>query len=183
MTVLSSRCRRKERGTGSPSRHRLPSLRRAGYDRCFLLMPDAMKRRSFLTTLGTAPALAAVPVPSSASRAPRKVVAGTVMQPFWVDHPGLTKRLSELGAIIDEMQAESRRKYGRGMDIAVLPECAVTGEAGLKSPLRAVPLRGRFSESFGDKACEHRCYIVAPTYLYESENTVSNAAVLFGRKG
>jgi hypothetical protein len=34
------------------------------------------------------------------------------MQPFWVEHPGLTKRLSELGAIIDEMQAESRRWAG-----------------------------------------------------------------------
>jgi hypothetical protein len=101
-----------------------------------------MKRRSFLTRLGAAPALAAVRVPSSASRAPRKVIAGTVMQPFWVDHPGLTKRLSELGAIIDDMQSESRRKFGRGMDIAVLPECAVTGEAGLKSRLRAVPLQG-----------------------------------------
>jgi hypothetical protein len=38
-----------------------------------------MKRRSFLTRLGAAPALAAVRVPISASRAPRKVVAGTVM--------------------------------------------------------------------------------------------------------
>jgi predicted amidohydrolase len=136
-----------------------------------------------LTTLGAVPALAAAAVPSSASRAPRKVVVGTVMQPFWVEHPGVTKRLSELGAIIDEMQAEARRRYGRGMDIAILPECAVTGEASLKSPLRAVALRGEFSDRFGEKAREHHCYIVAPTYLYDSDNAVSNAAVLFGRKG
>ena len=89
----------------------LAPLHPPGYDRCFLLMRDAMKRRSFLTTLGAVPALAAAAVPSSASRAPRKVIVGTVMQPFWVDHPGVTKRLSELGAIIDDMQAESRRKY------------------------------------------------------------------------
>jgi predicted amidohydrolase len=105
------------------------------------------------------------------------------MQPFWVEHPGLTKRLSELGAIIDEMQAESRRKYGRGMDIAVLPEVAVTGEASLKTALRAVPLRGEFSEKFGAKASEHSCYVVAPTYLQETNKAVSNAAVLFDRKG
>src|SRR3954464_406029 len=142
-----------------------------------------MKRRSFLKSVGAIPALAAAPVVSSASRPPRKIVVGTVMQPFWVEHPGLTKRLSELGAIIDEMQTESRRKYGRGMDIAVLPECAVTGETGLNSRLRAVPLKGDFSDKFGDKAREHRCYIVAPTYLYESEKAASNAAVLFGRKG
>ena len=122
-------------------------------------------------------------VPGTASRAPRKVVAGTVMQPFWVEHPGLTKRLSELGTIIDDMQAESRRKYGRGIDIAILPECAVTGEATVKSPLRAVPLRGEFSDAFAAKAREHSCYIVAPTYLQEAAKAVSNAAVLFGRKG
>src|SRR3954471_6146197 len=97
-----------------------------------------MKRRSFLTALGAVPVVAAAAVPSSASRAPRKVVVGTVMQPFWVDHPGVPKRLSELGGIVDDMQAESRRKYRRGIDIAVLPECAVTGEAGLNSRLRAV---------------------------------------------
>jgi len=145
-------------------------------------MSGAVKRRSFLTTLGGVPALAAR-VPSSASKAPRKVVAGTVMQPFWVDHPGLTKRLSELGGIIDEMQVESLRKYGRGLDIAVLPECAVTGEAGLKSPFRAVPLRGEFSDTFAAKAREHGCYLVVPTYLQEADEAVSNAAVLFGRKG
>jgi predicted amidohydrolase len=105
------------------------------------------------------------------------------MQPLWVEHPGLTKRLSELGTIIDEMQAESRRKYGRGVDIAVLPEVAVTGEASLKTALRAVALRGEFSEKFGAKAREHRCYIVAPTYLQEANKAVSNAAVLFDRKG
>jgi predicted amidohydrolase len=142
-----------------------------------------MKRRSFLTSLGAVPALAAARVPSSASRAPRKVVAGTVMQPFWVDHPGLAKRLSELATIIDDMQAEARRKYGRGMDIAVLPECAVTGEADRKSRLRAVPLRGEFGEAFAAKARQHGCYIVAPTYLQEAGDAVSNAAVLFGRKG
>ena len=144
-----------------------------------------MKRRSFLKTAGVIPALAAAaaPVVSSASRLPRKVVVGTVMQPFWVEHPGLSKRLADLGAMIDELQAESRRRYNRRLDIAVLPEVAVTGEAGLKTPLRAVPLRGEFSEKFGAKAREQSCYIVAPTYLQETNKAVSNAAVLFGRKG
>lgn len=30
------------------------------------------------------------------------------------------------GDVIDDMQAELRRKYGRGMDTGGLPECAVT---------------------------------------------------------
>lgn len=141
----------------------------------------AMNRRSFLGAIGAAPAAAAA-VTRSSSRPPRKVIAATVMQPFWVEHPGVEKRLAELTSIVDEMQAESRRKYGRGIDIAVLPEAAVTGEAGRKSRLRAVPLKGAFGETFASKAREHNCYIVAPTYLQE-ENNISNAAVLFGRRG
>ena len=107
------------------------------------------------------------------------------MQPFWVAHPGLKQRLAELGAILDAMQEESRRRFGRGIDLAILPEVAVTGEASENSRLRAVPLQGAFAEFFGSKARDHRCYIVAPTYLEESgpEKAVSNAAVLFGRNG
>lgn len=142
-----------------------------------------MERRSFLTALGAVPALALPRLPDLSSRPPRKVVVGTVMQAFWVKHPGVGKRLSELCAIIDGMQAESRRKYGRGIDLAILPECAVTGEASPKSRLRAVPLEGAFSNAFGAKAREHHCYIVAPTYLQDPGQTISNAAVLFGRRG
>ena len=141
-----------------------------------------MNRRSFLGAMGAAPAAASA-LPSSSTRASRKVIAATVMQPFWVEHPGVTKRLAELTAIVDAMQAESQRKYGRGIDIAVLPEVAVTGEAGRKSRVRAVPLKGEFGERFGAKARQHGCYIVAPTYLQDGENEISNAAVLFGRKG
>ena len=142
-----------------------------------------MKRRSFLSALGAAPLAAAARPASSASRLPRKVIAGTVIQPFWVPHPGVERRLAELGAIVDEMQTEARRQFGRGLDLAILPEVAVTGEANQNSRLRAVPLEGAFRRFFTSKAREHRCYIVAPTYLQESGQTVSNAAVLFARGG
>ncbi|MBS1873197.1 MAG: carbon-nitrogen hydrolase family protein [Acidobacteria bacterium] len=142
-----------------------------------------MERRSFLGALGAAPAVTARPQPASSSRLPRKVVVGTVMQGFWVEHPGVTRRLAELCAIVDDMQAAAKRKYGRGVDLAILSECVVTGEAGPGSRLRAVPLRGEFSDAFGAKARELGCYIVAPTYLREPDDSISNAAVLFGRKG
>lgn len=144
---------------------------------------SGIERRSFLTTLGAAPALAAAHAPSSAGRPPRKVIVGTAMQHFWVEHPGVSKRLTELSSLLDEMQAEAKRKCGRGLDLAVLPECAVTGEANLQSRLRAVPLKGEFGSRFSEKAREHGCYVVAPTYLEEPGGKVSNAAVLFDRKG
>ena len=40
------------------------------------------------------------------------------------------------------MQAESQRTYGRGLDLAILPEVAVTGETGPDVAATAVPLDG-----------------------------------------
>jgi predicted amidohydrolase len=120
---------------------------------------------------------------STSGLPPRKVIVGTSMQPFWVKHPGVEKRLDELTAIVDNMQAESRRKYGRGLDLAILSETTVSGEAGADALSCAVPLAGPFSNAFSGKARELGCFIVAPTYLRDSEKSCSNAAVLFGRKG
>ena len=50
-----------------------------------------------LTFLGLLPTLlavgASVPARSTSDQPPRKVVVGTVMQPFWGKHPGLQNRL------------------------------------------------------------------------------------------
>jgi len=61
-------------------------------------------------------------LPSTSNLQPRKVIVGTSMEAFWVDYPGLPQRLEQLGAIIDKMAAESLKKYGRRLDLAVLPE-------------------------------------------------------------
>ena len=148
-----------------------------------------MKRRAFLTGIGSAaaarPVQAAGRPPGASGLPPRKVIIGAVMQAFWVEHPGLEKRLEELAAIVDRMCSESERKYGRALDLAVLPEAAITGETGDRSLSRSVPFEGPISRVFTRKAREHRCYIVVPTYLREPDdnNRCSNAALLVGRKG
>jgi predicted amidohydrolase len=115
----------------------------------------------------------------------RKVIVGTVLQPFWVAYPGLDKRLEQLAGIVDRLAAESMKKYGRGLDVVVLPETAVTGEMGGDLIAGAAPLAGALQETFARKAREHRCYIVVPTYLLEDreKKLVTNAAILIGRKG
>lgn len=140
-----------------------------------------MKRREFL---GSA-ALATATRGSTSSMAPRKVIVGTLMQSFWVAHPGLEKRLEELTGAVDRMDAEARRKYGRGVDLAVLPEASVTGETGRETRAKSVPYEGPVAKAFGGKARERGCYIVAATYLREAEDRgkCSNAALLVGRKG
>jgi predicted amidohydrolase len=144
-----------------------------------------MQRRSFLTALGTAPVMTGLQRPSSSSRPPRKVIAGTVMQSYWEQHPGLTKRLARLTANVDSMQAESQQRYGRGLDLAILPEVAVTGETGGDVAATAVSLDGEVRATFAAAARKHHCYLVAPTYLKESapEKGYSNAAILFDRGG
>ena len=121
----------------------------------------------------------------AAAQPPRKVIVGTAMQAFWGKYPGLDKRLDELAGLIDQMAAESTRKYGRGLDLAVLPEVAVTGEMSGDVVAGSVPFEGRVREVFARKARQHRCYIVVPMYLLEDrgKKLCSNVGVLVDRNG
>ena len=124
---------------------------------------------------------------STSNRPPRKVIVGTVMQPFWVKYPGLEQRLRELTELIDRMQSQAQKRYRRGLDLAILPEMAVTGEVrpGLDALGSSFPLEGPVKETFSRKARQYHCYIVAPLFLLENKaaGLCSNAALLFGRKG
>ncbi len=123
-------------------------------------------------------------VPSTADQPPRKVIVGTAMQAFWGEYPGLEKRLEQLAAMVDQMAEESRKKYGRGLDLAVLPEMAVTGELSGDVVGHSVPFAGAVREMFARKSREHHCYIIVPTILLEDGGkSCSNAALLVGRNG
>ncbi len=153
-----------------------------------------MNRRTFLATMSSLAALDAAPVlaaggesrrRSTSNDPPRKVIVGTAMQAFWVKYPGLRNRLDQLAGIVDQMAAEAKKKYMRGLDLAVLPETAITGEAGDDALACSIPFEGPVQEVFTRKAREHGCYIVVPTYLLDSKEkkSCSNAAILVGRKG
>jgi predicted amidohydrolase len=130
-------------------------------------------------------AAAQLTAPSTAGQLPRKVIVGTSMQAFWGQYPGLEKRLEQLTALVDQMAEEAHRKYRRGLDLAILPETAVTGETTNNVMADAIPLRGRLEDTFARKARELHSYIVVPTYLLEGKDKklCSNAAILFGREG
>src|SRR5436190_15941113 len=153
-----------------------------------------MTRRTLLATMSSLAAVGAAPAVESDSNSssgsttnhpPRKVIVGTVMQSFWGQYPGLRNRLDQLAGIVDQMAAQAKTKYNRGLDLAVLPETAITGEAEGDALARSVPFDGQVQEVFTRKAREHGCYIVVPTYLLDSKEKkrCSNAAVLVGRKG
>lgn len=147
-----------------------------------------MKRRSLLQGLGAAafaPSPSISASPSSAGKAPRKVIIGTMMQPFWGEHPGLEGRLQQLASAIREMAGDSRKKYGRGIDLAILPETSISGEADGDALARSVPYEGPVGATFEALAREHSCYIVVSTYLREASDPkrCSNASVLIGRNG
>ena len=122
---------------------------------------------------------------STSNSPPRKVIVGTAMQSFWGPYPGLHNRLDQLAGIVDQMAALAKKKYSRGLDLAVLPETAITGEAESDALAHSVPFEGPVREVFTRKAGEHECYIVVPTYLLDSreKKLCSNAAILVGRKG
>ncbi len=134
-----------------------------------------MNRRTFLGTVGSLAAIEAASVlaagggakrRSTSDTAPRKVIVGTAMQPFWGQYPGLRDRLDQLAGIVDQMAGQAKTKYGRGLDLAVLPETAITGEAEGDALARSVPYTGQVQDVFARKAQEHGCYIV----VYEDED-------------
>ena len=122
---------------------------------------------------------------SSADLPPRKVIVGTVVKGFWGEYPGLATRLEELTGLIDRLTEASRKKYGRGIDLAVLPESAVTGEITSDIMAQSVEFEGAVKNAFARKARECNCYIVVPMYLIENrENRMcTNVAILIDRKG
>jgi predicted amidohydrolase len=124
---------------------------------------------------------------TTSDQPPRKVIVGTVMQPFWGRYPGLEKRLQQLAEIVERLQAQSQKQYGRGLDLAVLPEMAVTGQGESVGHVVewSYPLEGPVRKTFARSARHCRCYIVAPLYLLEDKaaKRCSNAAVLFDRQG
>ncbi|MEO8427344.1 MAG: hypothetical protein ABI651_09560, partial [Verrucomicrobiota bacterium] len=84
-----------------------------------------MNRRMFLATMGSFAALDTPLVRAAGGEArirttsnnpPRKVIVGTAMQSFWGQYPGLGNRLDQLAGIVDQMAAQARKKYGRGLD-------------------------------------------------------------------
>jgi hypothetical protein len=102
---------------------------------------------------------------SSSDLLPRKVIVGRVVKGFWGEYPGLPKRLEELTGLIDRLTEESRKKYGRGLDLAVLPESVVNGEITGDIVAQSLEFDGPVKEAFVRKARECNCYIVVPMFL------------------
>src|ERR1035441_2786164 len=97
-----------------------------------------MHRRTFLTSVsGLAATGSALPAAGSApagirmtsNTLPRKVIIGTAIQDLWGTYPGLRQRLDQLTSLVDRMVEQSGTRYGRGLDLAILTETAVTGDS------------------------------------------------------
>jgi hypothetical protein len=122
---------------------------------------------------------------SSSDPPPRKVVVGTMMHAMYDNYPGLDGRLKELSGFIDSMAAEAERKYGRGLDLAVLPENAVTGGLDGEPAKMTFPLEGKVLDVMGAAARKHQTYIVVSMGLAEdpAKGIYTNAGVLLDRTG
>jgi predicted amidohydrolase len=124
--------------------------------------------------------------PPARQPGPRKVIVGTLMYNMFHEYPGLQRRLEELGGFIDQMAQDARSRYpGRQLDIAALPEMAVTGNARGSAADVSVPLEGAVLDFMGAKAREHHCYISVPLFLVDDrqKDLYSNAVVLLDRQG
>ncbi len=108
------------------------------------------------------------------------------MYAMWHRYPGLEARLQELAGFVGRMAGEACERFaGHRLDIAALPEVAVSGGLEGSGSSVAFPLEGPVLEIMGRAAREHHCYVVVPLYLEEDRpgGRFSNAAVLLDRRG
>lgn len=114
---------------------------------------------------------------------PRKVVIGTMMYAMWEEYPGLESRLDTLVGFIDRMAADARSRCEVGLDLAVLPESAVTGETGDAPESASSPLDGKVLDAMGAAARVHHTYIIVPMTLAEDpeRGVYTNSNVLLDR--
>jgi predicted amidohydrolase len=140
------------------------------------------------SSLPSARADEAVVAPSQLARydqPPRKVIVGTTMTRWYSDYPGLDGRLDQMRALVEEMAAESRSKYGRSIDLALFTEYAMTaGKKGTAAEV-AVALDDATREALAAVARKHNCYIVFGGIFLDDPATAacSNAAVIIDRQG
>ncbi len=122
---------------------------------------------------------------ASADASPRKVVVGTMMHAMWGEYPGLESRLETLVGFIDRMAADARSRYDVGLDLAVLPESAVTGETLNDPGATSFPLEGKVLEAMGGAARAHDTYVIVPMTLAEDpENGIyTNSNIVLDRSG
>jgi predicted amidohydrolase len=108
-----------------------------------------------------------------------------MMYAMWEQYPGLEARLNTLAGFIDRMATEAKRKYNSGLDLAVLPENAVTGETGNAPERASFPLEGKVLEVMGAAARKHHTYVIVPMTLAEdpAHNLFTNSNILLDREG
>jgi predicted amidohydrolase len=117
---------------------------------------------------------------------PRKVLVGTVIQPFWDKPATLDQLLEMIERLIDSVAEEAERKYpDSSLDLVVLPEGAITAGDGPSAAEVSVRLEGLVLDRMGGKARQHGTYLIVPMFLVDDETkgVYSNAAVLLDRKG
>jgi len=121
---------------------------------------------------------------SNVDAPPRKVIIGTMVHAMWEPYPGLESRLNALVGFIDRMVADAKTKYNAGLDLAVLPECAVTGEPG-QPGLISFTLGGKVLEIMGAAARRNHTYVIVPMTLEEDRKRglYTNSNVLIDREG
>jgi predicted amidohydrolase len=122
---------------------------------------------------------------ASTDAPPRKVVVGTMMYAMWGEYPGLESRLDALVGFIDRMAADARSRYDVGLDLAVLPESAVTGETLSDPGATSFPLDGTVLEAMGAAARTHHTHVIVPMTLAEdpARGLYTNSNILLDRSG
>jgi predicted amidohydrolase len=107
------------------------------------------------------------------------------MTPWYSNYPGLDARLLQIEQLLDEMSRDSKRKYGRGLDLALFSEYGVTAGKEGKAIDVAVPVGETIDKAIGRLAKRYQCNIVVGGIFWDGDDgpTCANSAIVVDRKG
>ena len=116
---------------------------------------------------------------------PRKVIVATSIFPHYGAWNGLERRLETLCDMIDRKVEISRETYGRGTDLILFTEHAVTGGSGTTAAEKAHPLDGKILDTLAAKARTHNTNLCVPMHLDEDRDAgiFTNSVIILNRRG
>jgi len=123
---------------------------------------------------------------TTVKKGPRKVIIGTSLLPFYGEYPGLDSRLKVLSQAVGNMSKSAQKKYKRRLDIAVLPECAVTYGMPGDSSTSSLPLEGKILDFMSDLAKKYDTYVTIPMsrlQIKKGKKVYTNIVALVDRTG
>jgi predicted amidohydrolase len=107
------------------------------------------------------------------------------MTPWYSAYPGLSGRLDEIRVMVDQMAEQAQKRYGRGLDLALFSECALTAGKPGKATDVAIAIDDEILGPLRAMARTHHCYLALGGVFRDPGDAerITNGVLILDREG